>query len=123
MAMMLVRQEQGVREVWFEDDARVDELLKENFDFPILGRDMIAQAIGLILLEILQDRSELWQERLLWMALWAKSCRDRTRSLWRKFFIIARELRNGRPLYQIPLMISVAERSVYSALRRMEDWP
>lgn len=107
---------------WFEDDARVDELLKENFDFPILGNDMMAQAIGLILVEILQDKTDLWSERLFWMALWARSCKDRTRSLWRKFFIIARELRKGTPLYQIPLMLVVAERSVYSALRRMEDW-
>jgi hypothetical protein len=108
---------------WFEDDARVDELLKENFDSPILDRDMMAEAIGLILVEILQDRTDLWSERLLWMALWARSCKDRTRSLWRKFFIIARELRKGTPLYQIPFMLAIAERSVYSALRRMEDWP
>jgi hypothetical protein len=107
---------------WFEDDARVDELLKENFDFPIIGKDMMVQAIGLILVEILQDKTDLWCERLLWMALWARSCKDRTRSLWRKFFIIARELHTGTPLYQIPLMLSVAQRSIYSALRRMEDW-
>ncbi len=107
---------------WFEDDARVDELLKENFDFPILDKDMMVQATGLILVEILQDKTDLWCERLLWMALWARSCKDRTRSLWRKFFIIARELHKGTPLYQIPLMLSVAQRSIYSALRRMEDW-
>lgn len=107
---------------WFEDDARVDDLLKKNVDFPLLGQETLLETIEQIIEKILNEKSEVWSERLLWMALWAKSCKGLNQFPWENFYIVTRELQQGTPLEQIPLMVAVAERSIYSALRRIE-WP
>lgn len=108
---------------WFEDDARVDDLLKKKTDLPSRSPEILAQASTLILDEILVQKRNVWSERLLWMALWAKSRKGRAKLPWQSFFIVARELHRGVPLNKIPMMTAVAERSVYSAIRRMEEMP
>lgn len=108
---------------WFEDDARVDDLLKKNSDLPFGSPGMIAQTRDLIVKEILEDKRDAWSERLLWMALWARAHKGRNRLPWQPFLVIAREVRHGAPLDRIPLMGAIAERSVYSAIRRMKEFP
>jgi len=108
---------------WFEDDARVDDLLKKRTDYLLRSREMLAQASTLIIEEILEKKRDVWGERLLWMALWVRFCKDRKPLPWQDFFVVARELWQGAPLEENPLMIAVAVRSVLSALRRLEDMP
>jgi hypothetical protein len=107
---------------WFEDDSRVDDIMKK-IRFPFGSLQMIAHARDAILEEILSVKRIEWSERLLWMALWAKSCRGQNGLPWQPFCVLARELRDGGPLSRIPLMVAVAERSVYSGLRRMKEYP
>jgi hypothetical protein len=108
---------------WFEDDARVDDLLKGNIGLPLHDLDDLGKAIDLVMVEVLEEKSDVWMERLLWMALWARAAKGRDRLPWLDFFILAREIRLGTPLKRIPFMVAVARRTVYSALRRMELWP
>lgn len=108
---------------WFEDDARVDNLLKKNSDFPLGSPGMIAQTRDLIIDEILEDKRDAWGERLLWMALLTRARKDRKRLPWQPFLVIAREVRRGTPLDRIPLMVAIAERSVHSGIRRMKEFP
>ena len=109
-------------ESWFEDDARVDDLMKEKARLPIRSDGEMARVCGLILDEILEKKRDVWSERLLWMALWARSLKT-PQTPWQDFFVLARMLRQGTPFVQIPLMIAVAERTFYSALRRMKEMP
>ncbi len=105
---------------WFEDDARVDELLHQVIGPPRRWIREIDQASELIMEEILAQNRTIWCERLLWMALWAKAGKGLKGLPWRDFLILARELHQETPLEEIPLMYAIAERSIYSAVRRAQ---
>jgi len=109
---------------WFEDDSRVDTILQS---IPGLSTRSVSKKLGqatkLILDEIIEDKYNIWAERLLWMALWAKACRNPSPLPWEDFFIVAREFSRGTPLNEIPLLVAAAERSVYSGLQRMKVLP
>ena len=103
---------------WFEDDARVEEVLRESVG-PV--RDWFLRlpvAIRAIVDDVLEPRRGIWAERLLWMALWARAAERRAPRPWQDFVIIAEALQQDRPLAQIPLMSAIALRTVQSALGR-----
>jgi hypothetical protein len=52
---------------WFEDDVRVDELLRQRAGSPSRWLNRINLASELIMEEILEDKRDIWSERLLWM--------------------------------------------------------
>lgn len=106
---------------WFEDDARVDTLLRDAVGPPERWLSGMERATQILMEELLEAKRELWAERMLWMALWAESVEDRQRPSWEGFTILARLLRDGVPVGDIPLMHAVATRSVLSALRRARD--
>ncbi|OEU84231.1 MAG: hypothetical protein BA865_01910 [Desulfobacterales bacterium S5133MH4] len=108
---------------WFEDDAHVDDVIKKRTDLPLPSREFLLEASTLIIEEILEKKRDVWSERLLWMALWTRSCKSRRRLPWQDFCVVARDLWQGAPPGENPLMIAVAVRSVLSALRRMKDMP
>ena len=110
-------------ESWFEDDSRVDELVKKHVSLPFGSSYSIGIAADLILEEILEEKRDSWGERMLWMALRSMFSIGKNSLPWQAFFIIARELLRGAPLEGIPLMQAVAERSVYSAMQRVRELP
>jgi len=107
---------------WFEDDARVDTLLREVVGPPAHWLNGMERATQVLMKELLEAKRELWAERMLWMALWAESVEDRRPPSWEGFAVLARLLRDGVPLGDIPLMHAVAARSVLSALRRAKGY-
>jgi hypothetical protein len=107
---------------WFEDDARVDTLLRDAVGPPEHWLNGMERATQVLMKEVLEAKRELWAERMLWMALWAESVADRRRPSWEAFTVLARLLRDGVPVGDIPLMHAVAARSVQSALRRAKEY-
>lgn len=105
---------------WFEDDVRVDELLRQRAGSPSRWLNRINLASELIIQEILEDKRDIWGERLLWMALWAQASQARKSLPWQEFLILAKQLQDGTPLEEIPLMAAIATRSVRSAWRRAQ---
>jgi hypothetical protein len=103
---------------WFEDDARIDELLRERLGGPERWLQPLPQAVSAVLDGFLEQKRDIWTERLLWMALWSAACLARPPALWQDFLVIAMVLQEGIPLKEIPLMQAVAERSVQSAWQR-----
>ena len=108
---------------WFEDDARVDELVGKNVALPLGNPESLSRTRNLILREILEEKRSAWGERMFWMALRSRCCIARSPLPWPPFLIISRELLRGTPLKQIPLMNTIAEYSILSALRRIKEFP
>jgi hypothetical protein len=103
---------------WFEDDARVEEVLRESVG-PV--RDWflcLPVSIRAITDGVLEPRRGVWAERLLWMALWARAAEWRAPRPWQDFVILAEALQQDRPVGSIPLMSAIALRTVQSALGR-----
>lgn len=94
---------------WFEDDAEVREVLAEK------PRSRKPTKINMIIKSILEPRREKWVERFLWTALWLRQEQDLL-SPWLEFFVIGRELHNGFPVNDIPVMRRIAETTVISAM-------
>lgn len=132
------RQRRGIQEVleksrdwpiqpfgtsWFEDDGRVDELVRKHVNLPFGNPEALSRTKSLIFREILEEKREVWGERMFWMALRSRSCIGRNRLPWAPFLIISRELMGGTPLKHIPLMDTVAEYSILSGLRRIKEFP
>ncbi len=107
---------------WFEDDVRVDALLRDAVGPPAHWQNGMERATQVLMKELLEAKRELWTERMLWMALWAESVEERRHPSWEGFTVLARLLRDGVPVGEIPLMHAVAARSVLSALRRAKDY-
>jgi hypothetical protein len=103
---------------WFEDDARIEALLHERLGGPQRWLERLPRAASAVLDGLLEQKRDIWMERLLWMALWSAACPARPPVPWQDFLAIAMVLQQGMALAQIPLMQAVAERSVQSAWRR-----
>ena len=94
-------------ESWVERDAEVDEVMRSQ------GASLSEAAkIQLILDRILDARRANWTERFLWMALLARSQADQG-GPWQEFFVLARELDQGRALAEIPIMSAIAEKTLH----------
>ncbi len=105
---------------WFEDDARVFKALKRELGNPRQWERKHTQAIELILDEILEPKRQIWQERLVLMALWLKANPGRPPLGWHKMLLMADQLLGEIPLERNPLMIAVADATFDAALQRGE---
>ncbi len=104
---------------WFEDDARIEALLREQIGGPDRWLACLPQAASALMSGLLEPKRDVWIERLLWMALLSAACQhDRPPMPWPAFVVIAKALQRGTPLAEVPLMQAVAERSVQSAWQR-----
>jgi hypothetical protein len=103
---------------WFEDDARIEALLHERLGGPERWLERLPQAVITLLDDVLEQKRDIWTERLLWMALWSAACPARSPVSWQDFLVIAMALQQSVALAEIPLMHAVAERSVQSAWQR-----
>jgi ketosteroid isomerase-like protein len=92
-------EELGFLDSWFEADAEVAQMLGGKK----LSR---AQRINLVQNELLPRRNPAWIDRLTWTALTLQNGEDD--DPWEEFFVSARELRTGRSVDEIPLMVHVA---------------
>lgn len=108
---------------WFEDDARVDEYVR-NYVGRSRGKPGgVIKAQQVILKDILEAKRRDWGERIFWMALRSLLCPERRAPVWAPFLIVSREILSGVRMRNIPLMEAVAERSVWSGLRRLNEFP
>ena len=103
---------------WFEDDAHIDDLLREQVGRPEDWMPRLPISLRVIVEGVLEDKRTVWAERLMWMALWAQASETRPPVPWQDFLIIAKALNRGTPLSRIPLMDAIALRTVQSASRR-----
>ena len=94
---------------WFEDNAEVDQIL---FDASMSD---VPQKVDEIIKLVLESRRAIWAEQFLWTALWLKESQGLL-SPWVEFFIIGRELNNGRPIIEIPIMRGIAETTVLAKM-------
>ena len=103
---------------WFEDDACVEDLLREHIGKPERWTQRLPQAASTILSRMLEEKRDIWTERLVLMALWSAAARTRPPVLWQDFLINAIQLQQATPLTEIPLMRAIAERTVETAWQR-----
>ena len=103
---------------WFEDDARIEALLHERIGAVDRWLEQLPQAANVIMQGVLEQKRDIWTERLLWMALWSTACPTRPPVPWQDFLTMAMVLQQGTALTEIPLMQAIAERSVQSAWQR-----
>jgi hypothetical protein len=102
---------------WFEDDARVEELLRERIGKPELWMPRLPQAAGVVLSELLERKRDIWSKRLVLMALWAEAAQARPPVPWQELLVNAVHVLQAS-LTEIPLMPAIAERSVETAWQR-----
>jgi hypothetical protein len=103
----------GITDSWFEDDQEAAGLL---------GGARASKRASLIqkaLAQVIQPRLEKWVERCFWTALWCKEGSGAVKTYWPKFLLLAKSLREGRPLKDISLMVEIAERTVEAARGRL----
>ncbi|MFL7810301.1 MAG: hypothetical protein AB8I80_16805, partial [Anaerolineae bacterium] len=103
---------------WFEDDARIEALLHEHIGAAGRWLEHLPQAASVIMQGLLEQKRDIWTERLLWMSLWSAACPTRAPTPWQDLLTMAMVLQQGTALTEIPLMHAIAERSVQSAWRR-----
>ncbi|HUS53650.1 MAG TPA: hypothetical protein VMY41_06550, partial [Thermohalobaculum sp.] len=96
---------------WFEQDAEVDAILAKN------PRSNGQAKVNSIMKLVLEPHRAMWAERFLWTALWLKQKQDML-SPWANFFIIGRELHQGCPVKDIPVMRGIAEMTVMAEMMR-----
>ena len=106
---------QDFADTWFEDDVNVDRVVCRAMAGKGRGNEL--KAVDGILSEVLEPRREAWLERLLLMAIWLKSS-SKPPIPWQHMFHLADAVDSGRPLKEIPLMLSIAELTFAVAMER-----
>jgi hypothetical protein len=74
---------------WFEDDAQIDELLRERVGGLERWLQRLPLAVTAIVDQLLAEKREVWAERLLWVALWSRACQNRPTVPWQGFLTVA----------------------------------
>ncbi|HVC59488.1 MAG TPA: hypothetical protein VND19_03855 [Acetobacteraceae bacterium] len=110
--------EDGLWDSWFEDDAEVRESLAA-------ARQQDVGAAARRLLEgVMAQRRDVWAERFLLTALWARAVKAGQPAplgaparavTWRDLVVLAHEVLSERKLGDIPVMAEIAERTVIAA--------
>jgi hypothetical protein len=93
----------GFLDSWFEADTEVERLLGAT------GMTR-AKRIARVRDELLPLRAAKWVERLVWTALTLRHAEQD--EPWEAFYVSARELKAGRPIADIPLMLHVTVQTV-----------
>ncbi len=87
---------------WYEGGREVHDLLAESDD------EDDGELLRRVFDEIVEPRKSKWTEHFVWTALWLKEAPEDRELPWRQFTVLARELADGRPSAQIPLMDIIA---------------
>ena len=94
--------EQPIFETWFEDTAEVRQLLAKRLPKTKLRKSFLS--------ELLPERRQHWAELLAWSAFAEKHQPDG--AAWEEMVVVAREVLGDRPLGDIPLMRTIADRTL-----------
>ena len=109
---------------WFEDDSRIDDVLRRaNITSSEIDEETMRSLMLEILNNIILKKYDVWRERLLFMAMFAKACKSAGPLPWRHFFVVAREFWKESDLSQTPLLFAIARWSIISAHRRLKEFP
>lgn len=108
---------QKFAESWFEDDAKVDSVVRTA-----LGRKQnFTSAIDAVATQILQPRRQSWSEILVLTALWLKAAK-KPPVAWQQMFYVAEAVAADQlAIADIPLMKAIAESSVHAYLGRLTE--
>jgi hypothetical protein len=102
-------------DAWFEDDEQVDRVMLNVMKGK--GRNKERRAVEDIAAEVMEPRRSVWLERLALMALWLKAQKSPPVP-WQRMFHVAAGVAVGRPLKDIPLMLSIAKITYEVAMER-----
>ncbi|MDA3904159.1 MAG: hypothetical protein PF441_12030 [Desulfuromusa sp.] len=104
---------------WFEDDIEVDAILDHFFrQHKYSDRN---EPIELLVDKILELRRAAWLERLILTTTWLKSAKKAPLP-WEQMYHVASAVADDNlPLKQIPLMRTIAERSIGAFFGRLDD--
>lgn len=109
---------QPFADTWFEDDARVDDVIKKLNK----GKRQASEARlekG-ILEEVLEPSRMQWLELFTFMTLWLRHA-EQPPVPWHQMFHAAEALTEGKPLKEHDLMVAIAEVTLAAALERAES--
>ena len=99
----------GISDSWFEESQEVVEFFQNNRP---LKRDRLIQKV---LADICEPNRQTWSEKFTWTAFWYSEQQKRygkKDSMAYHFAFLARELYAGRPMKELPLMETIARRTV-----------
>ena len=85
-----------------EDNAKVRQLLAKRLPKTKLRKALLS--------ELLPERRQQWAELLAWSAFAKKHQHDS--AAWQEMVVVTRELLGNRPLADIPLMHTIADRTL-----------
>ena len=104
---------------WFEDDVEVDQLLKTFFSKKASKKS--GDPVILVADRILEARRRGWLERLVISTLWLKHALEPPVPWEQMYHVAAAVADDSVPLNQIPLMRSIADKSIGAFLGRNQE--
>lgn len=109
-------------ESWFVENAQVDKLVNRCSGF-VDGVKIceLDKAIDCVFQEEFEVHREQWLFHFLWVSLWMKVTARSTELMWQDSLMIAHLIHSGTPLVAIPLMHTIAKKSVLNSIETMQE--
>ena len=109
-------------ESWFVENAQVDKLVNQCSGF-VDGIKVceLDQAVAAVFEEELEQHRDRWVFHFLWVSLWMKVNARSTEVMWQDSFILAHLIQTGAPMVSIPLMQTIAKKSVLNSIETMQE--
>jgi hypothetical protein len=109
-------------ESWFVENAEVDRLVNQCSGF-VDGIKVceLDKAIAAVFQEEFEQHRDRWVFHFLWVSLWMKINARSTEVMWKDSFILAHLIQTGAPMISIPLMQSIAKKSVLNSIETMHE--
>jgi hypothetical protein len=102
---------------WFEDDHDLDQAVHDAIQRCRKASSFETQATKAVL-KLLEQRREIWRDRLTLTTLWLRACRKPPLP-WQQMFHVAEAVADtAKPVSTIPLMQSIAYHSLGACLSR-----
>jgi hypothetical protein len=109
-------------ESWFVENAQVDKLVNQCSGF-VDGIKVceLDQAVAAVFEEELEQHRDRWVFHFLWVSLWMKVNARSTEVMWQDSFILGHLIHTGAPMVSIPLMQTIAKKSVLNSIETMQE--
>ena len=105
---------------WFEDHVGIDRMLQKHLNSCKTWGQQQDKGVELIVEEFLEQKRDVWAERLVLTTLWLKAHTGRAPLGWHKMLCLANFTLSDAPLADNPLMVAVAFRTLQAAYDRGE---
>ncbi len=107
---------------WFVENPQIDALVNKCSGF-VDGVKVceLDQAIIMVFQEEFEQHRDRWLFHFLWVSLWMKESARATEVMWQDSFIIAHLIHTGMPLLDIPIMHTIAKKSVLNSIDTMQE--